>query len=93
MRSNIRNEDCEHLRAEAELARRFEAALARAADHDVRVAEVQLDAAQWLAVAVVLGEAEDASEPGASIGEVAIAKMCEDRGGRHGAVIHVDSIP
>lgn len=42
---DVRDNDGEHLRAEAELAGGFEAAFARAADHDVRVAEVELNAA------------------------------------------------
>ena len=92
VRVDIGNDDREHLRSVSELRWGFGAALARTGQHDMCVAEVQLDAAKRLTIAVILGKAEDAREPVTGSSYVAVYKMRENRRSRNGAVIHGDSI-
>lgn len=68
------------------------AAFSRAGNHDDGVAEAHLDAADGVAVAIELGEAEDAGEPGSSFRDVAVNEMGQQGIAGDGAVVHGDSM-
>ena len=88
---DVFDEDGEVLGSEASLC--GAGASARACDHDVRVAKVHLGAA-GLAVAEVLGEAEDAGEPRDGGCNVLIDDVGEDRIGGDGTIrYHAGILP
>lgn len=55
-------------------------------DHDVGIAQIQLGAVDWLAVAVMLDEAEGLRQPGECCADVAIHDVGQDGVGGYGAI-------
>ncbi len=75
MRLDIRHHHCEQLSSISELRGAFGAALVRTGQHDIRVAQVHLDTAYRLTIAVVFGKSEHSREPVTGISHVAVHKM------------------
>ena len=92
MSSDVRNDNGEHLSAITKRRRALAATVTRAIQHDVGIAQIHLDAANRVAVAIVLRESEDACEPGTGLGQVAVHKMRKHGSGGHRAVIHDDTM-
>jgi hypothetical protein len=88
---DIRNKNGERLSSASEGRRAF-GPLTRTGQHDVCVAKVHLNSTYRVAIAIVLGEAEDSGEPLAGIRYAAINEMRKKDAGGHGAVLHSDSM-
>jgi hypothetical protein len=89
---DIVDEDGEGLRAEAELGGTLRAR-ARLLEHDPGVAEMNLSAAGWIAVAVMLDETKGFGDPGDGSGEILIHDVGQKSVWRHRAIFkHGDSL-
>ena len=85
--ANVLQKDGESLGMVAELGGTHGAG-ARTTEHDVGGASAHLNAADGVAVTVVLGEAEDVGEPVAGSDEIVIDEVGEDGVDGDGAVSH-----
>jgi len=88
---DVGNDDGEHLGVGANGGGGF-AVFTRAGEHDDGIAEVDLDAADRVAVVEVFGETEDPAKPIAALGDVAVDEMRDNDVGGDRAVVHADSM-
>jgi hypothetical protein len=88
---DVGNKNCQQLGSRSECRRAF-GPRTRAGQHDVCVAKMHLCPADWIAVAVVLSEAEDLRQPLAGIRYAALNDMGKKNAGGNGAVLHGDSM-
>src|ERR1700723_1791470 len=84
---DVSDKDGEHLGVQAD-GNWALGSIARAGDHDPGWAEMHLDAARRIPVAVVLDEAEDPGEPGAGLCYIAIDEVRKHDIRGDGAVFH-----
>jgi len=91
MSVDVGNDNGEHLSVGADGSGGF-AVGPRAGQHDDCVAEVDLDAADGVAIMEVFAEAEDSAEPVAGLRDVAVDEMRDEDVGGDGAVVHADSM-